>query len=448
MEAILERFVAKAPVAVALQATMRRAVSATALDALFDRVAQGQYTKELTFAALVELMTKVTFGTYRRVHTAYRHTEGIPVTVTAVYDKLSRLETAVSRALVEETAATLGQIIAALPLPPCPQPIAGLRLRVLDGNHLAGTDRRLDCLRGSGAAALPGLALVARDGRTGLLTHVIPCEDAYRSERALHPEFLPVVQADDLWVMDRNFCTLDFLGGIEDRGAYFLVRHHAQTKLKLLTKRRAASANASGRLYEQKVCVGPRTCRLIVVELHEPLRDGATEIRLLTNVPATQAGAKALADLYRTRWTIESAFQELTDNLRCELNTLGYPKAALFGFCLALMAYNVLKVVEAALTAGQGQQPEPVELSSYHLATEMAAFAEGLAIAIDADTWRGLVDTTPAEFAAWLHEIFRGIDYARYRKNKRGPKKPVTIKRTQRGAHRSTARELQGLTPP
>ena len=31
-----------------------------------------------------------------------------------------------------------------------------------------GTDHRLDCLRGVGAAALPGMSLVVRDARHGL----------------------------------------------------------------------------------------------------------------------------------------------------------------------------------------------------------------------------------------------------------------------------------------
>jgi len=35
--------------------------------------------------------------------------------------------------------------------------------------------------------------------------------------------------------------------------------------------------------------------------------------------------------------------------LRCELNTLGYPDAALFGFCMAVVMYNALSTVIAAL---------------------------------------------------------------------------------------------------
>ena len=38
------------------------------------------------------------------------------------------------------------------------------------------------------------------------------------------------------------------------------------------------------------------------------------------------AGAVQIADVYADRWTIETGFQHLTDDLRCEIDTLGYPK--------------------------------------------------------------------------------------------------------------------------
>jgi hypothetical protein len=48
---------------------------------------------------------------------------------------------------------------------------------------------------------------------------------------------------------------------------------------------------------------------------------------------------------------VETAFQHLEAYFHSEINTLGYPKAALFGFCLALVAYNLLAVVLAANSA-------------------------------------------------------------------------------------------------
>jgi hypothetical protein len=431
MDEILERFIQAAPVAVLVRATLGRILADTTLDDLFNRVADAQYTRELTFSTLVKLMVKVTFGTHKSVHAAYRHTEGIPVSITAVYDKLAGVETAVSAALVQETAQAMSQLLQALPWPQ-EDAIAGLRLRTLDGNFLAGTEHRLACLRNYGAAALPGMSLVVRDGRTGLLTNIVPCEDAYTSERSLYPEILSLVQANDLWMSDRNFCTLDYLVGFAERGAYFLVRHHAGTHLQALTDK----------IYEQKVRAGNFECRCVIIKLNEPLRDGTTQIRLLTNVPGTKAGARRLAALYRTRWQIETAFQDLTVSLCCEINTLGYPMAALFAFALACVAYNLLVVTQAALKGGQGKKKIEEELSSHHLAIEMATTSEGLAIAVPPEVWQRLVEMSTKDFAAWMHRIAKGLDFRRYRKNNRGPKKPTAVKRTCRGAHRSTARLL------
>ena len=441
MDEILQRFIQAAPVAVLVRATLGRILADTTLDGLFNRVARAQYTRELTFGTLVKLMVKVTFGTHRSVHAAYRHTEGIPVSITAVYDKLAGVETAVSEALVQETAQAMSELLTALPWPQ-EDAIGGLRLRTLDGNFLAGTEHRLACLRANGAAALPGMSLVVRDGRTGLLTNIVPCEDAYTSERSLYPEILSLAQADDLWMSDRNFCTLDYLVGFAERGAYFLVRHHAGTHLQALAEEKYIGENSTGKIYEQTVCASSLECRCVIVKLNEPLRDGTTEIRLLTNVPVAKAEASQLATLYRTRWQIESAFQDLTVSLCCEIDTLGYPKAALFAFALACVAYNLLVVTQAVLKGGQGKKKIEEELSSHHLAIEMATVSEGLAIGVPSEVWQRLAGMTTKDFAAWMHRIAKGLDFRRYRKNKRKPKKPTAIKRTCRGAHRSTARLL------
>lgn len=442
MDDVLDRFLQSSPVAVMVRAALAHVFNDTAMDNLFERYAEAQYTRSLTFSTLVKLMTKLVFGVHDAVHAAYRHTANIPVSITAVYDKLDGLETGISEGLVRETGQAIGDVIAALPVPQL-DVIPGLRLRTLDGNFLAGTDHRLDCLRGSGAAALPGMSLVVRDGRTGVLTDQIACEDAYTSERSLFPRLLALVRPDDLWLADRNFCTDDYMSGIAERQAYFLIRHHAGTKLHPLDKEKSVGCNSSGDIYEQRVRVGGVTCRCIIIRLFKPLRDGSTEMRLLTNVPTSKAGAKRLAELYHTRWKIETAFQELTESLRCEVNTLGYPKAALFAFALAVTAYNVLVLVRQALDSEWSRKQQKIELSSYHLATEVATVSDGLAIAIAEETWQCFAAMSAARFAQWLLSVAKRVDRRRYRKNPRGPKKPTQIKRTSRGAHRSTARELQ-----
>jgi IS4 transposase len=448
MDEILDRFISRTPVAVMVQAALRRVFAGSALDDLFERHAQAQYTRDLTFSTVTKLMLEVATKKRPSLHAAYRHAEKpLSVTVASLYNKVNGLETGVSQAFVNETATALQGISEALPRPSKPT-VAGLRLRTLDGNFLAGTDHRLDCLRGCGAAALPGMSLVVRDGHTGLLTDLIPCEDAYTSERSLFPQVLALVQADDLWVADRNFCTLDYLAGLAQRKAYYVIRHHGGTKLQALGKSKACGSNASGKIYEQRVRIGSGfECRCIVVQLDEPLRDGSTELRILTNVPAKRLSAKRVLKLYHTRWRIETAFQELTENLRCEIHTLAYPKAALFAFALAVAAYNILVIVRAALarteepTASEKEQGE-AGLSSYYLANEVAAATEGMLIAVPEESWERLVKLSLTKFAAWLAAVAAAAKLWRYRKSPRGPKKPTTVCRTQRGAHRSTARLL------
>jgi len=65
------------------------------------------------------------------------------------------------------------------------------------------------------------------------------------------------------------------------------------------------------------------------------------EIAILTNLPQTDAPASLVAELYRNRWSIETLFLTITENFNGEIQTLAYPKAALFSFSMALVAYNI-----------------------------------------------------------------------------------------------------------
>jgi IS4 transposase len=444
MDDILQKFIENTPVAVIFQATAARAIGDSVLNGIFERNAQAQYTREVAFSTVADLTAQVVLRGFRSVHAAYRAKEKeIPVSITSIYNKLNGLEPGISQALVAETACTMSEVFDALPMAPIEEPVTGLRLRTLDGNFLAGTDHRIDCLRANGAAALPGMSLVVRDGRTGLLTDIVPVEDAYTNERSLYPELLTLVKRNDLWLADRNFCTDDYLSGIAARDAFFLIRHHAGTTLHPLGPETLRRSHSGGTISEQKVRVGFLECRCIIIRLKKPLRDGSTEIRLLTNVPKDRLSAKAASELYRTRWQIETAFQELTDNLRCEINTLGYPKAALFGFALAMVAYNLMVFTRAGVAAGVGEEISgPEVISTYYLALEVASTTRGMLIAVPPSEWQRFVEMTAAEFTDWLYHVTSKIDWRPYRKSPRGPKKPVDVKRTKRGAHRSTAREL------
>ena len=446
-----EKFLERSPVSVMVRGTLERIFDAEKLERVFTDHAVLQYTRELTFAQCVGLMSDVVFRTVPSVGAWYKaHQEEVPVTRQAVYEKLKHLELATAAGLVEYAGRELGACLRQLPCSPSPL-LPGYRVRVLDGNHLAGTEHRVRALRRYRAAALPGHALVFYDPQWAVATDVIPCEDAYAQERTLLPEVIPLVTAGDCIVADRNFCTLGFLFGVARRKAFFVIRHHAANVVGLPQgPRRGVGHDARGQaLYEQTLCLteletgATLVVRRITVQLHTPTRQGETELHILTNLPVTDASAAQGSALYANRWTIETAFQHLTVDLACEVDTLGYPKAALFGFCVALVAYNVVALVKGALRAVHGAAYVDQELSMYYLTLEVAQVATGMEIALGTEPWEIFRQMSTAEFATALVAIAQRLDTKKYTKHKRGPKKPPPNKLSGKGrTHVSTARIL------
>jgi hypothetical protein len=325
--------------------------------------------------------------------------------------------------------------------------LPGYRVKIVDGNHLRRTDRRIAELREINGAPLPGHAAVVLDPAAMLAIDVICCEDGHASERTLLPALLETVERRDVWIADRNYCTTDFLLGIASRGGYFVIRQHGSSlRGKLTGRRKRIGQIETGVVYEQPLEIfdadgSRRKIRRITVKLHQPTRDGDVEIHVLTNLPK-KIGALKIADLYRDRWTLETVFQELAENLQGEINTLGYPKAARFGFCMALVSYNILSVVKAALRAVHGDDAAAV--STYYLADEIAGTCRGMMIAIPDSYWVGqYADLAPAAMARSLIELAKPISLHRYRKNKWTPKKPKTKLKKQGRPHVSTAKILK-----
>src|SRR6478609_6356004 len=163
-DATFRAYLAQRPAAVMVRATLEHIFAAPMLDELFERTARRQYARQLHFSTVVALLEAVVFRRQPSVHSAYRHGPAdVPASLAALYDKLNHTEPGLAEALVRHTAARLREVAECWPAEA--GPVAGLRLKQLDGNYLAGTDRRLGELRGHGAAALPGLALVVRDDR-------------------------------------------------------------------------------------------------------------------------------------------------------------------------------------------------------------------------------------------------------------------------------------------
>jgi len=449
LDTIFAPFIKERPICVMARAVLERLLDASRIDALFARTAQQQYTHELLFSSLVQLMSEVVLGVHPTVHAAYQANKAaIGVSTTALYNKLDRVETGVAAALVRDSAALAEPVIKALRASH-PRWVPGYHIKVLDGNHLSATEHRLKELRGTWAAPLPGQALVVLDQQRMLITEVFLNEDGHAQERRLIAAVLQQVQAEDLWIEDRNFCTLGLMFGMARRGAAFVVRQHGQVQGELVGRLTRQGASRSGSVYEQPLLIrdpdGGETMRVrrITVKLIEQTRNGDTTLHILTNVPPQRASAAQLARVYGKRWSIETAFFEITTTLSCEINTLGYPKAALFTFCLALLAYNAVSLIKAALRCAHGRQKVNEEVSSYYLALEIGRAYDGMMIAIPAPHWTFFRALSDKEFANALQELASSVNLARYQKHPRGPKKkPPERTAYQNGKHVSTAKLL------
>ena len=325
--------------------------------------------------------------------------------------------------------------------------LEGYRVKIVDGNCLEAGEHRLKVLREATGRALPGKSLVVYEPARGLLTDVCPCEDGHAQEGSLLGAVLATVVADDLWIADRNVCPRAFLCELDTRGGFFVIREHQGWPFEILNPLHAYDRTPTGHIAQQRVGVvdehgAKHVLRRLRLQLDHATRDGATLLHILTNFPR-QVSAKRVAQLYRNRWTLETAFQHLEAYVHSEINTLGYPKAALFGFCLALVASNVLAVGLAALRSAHGEDTVEQEVSLYDIANEIASTSTGMMIAMPEPEWAIFYAMSTADLAAILLELAQGVCLKALRKSPKRPQKS-RCKRpgSPRKGHVSTAKLL------
>jgi len=449
LEPLFERFLTHSPLSVMARATIEHALDPDQLDELFEHSARRGYTHQLLFSTTVDLMSLVVCGQLPHVKAAYHHLlERVPVTLKSVYEKLQHLETTVSAALVRTVAKRCQALITELAgespaLLPAPY-----RVKILDGNHLAATQKRLAVTRGHTAGPLPGQCLAVLDAASMLVTDVIPCEDGNANERSLIDQVLPLAKADEVWIADRIFSTLDFFEGLAHRQAAFVVRRHGNLNYLPHGEFTPEVQTQRGWVGERPVRICRVGCpilaaRLVVVRLKKPTEDGDESVEILTNLPVAVADAAKVSELYLRRWKIEGVFHELTVTLNCELNTLGYPRAALFGFCVAVVAYNLLAVIQASLRAVHGVEKVEKEVSGYYVAQEWSLVYAGMMVALPAEHWSHFGVMSAGELAEYLRSWSARVNLKKLRKAPpRAPTKQKSPRIKDRSVHLSTARLL------
>ncbi len=448
LSSIFEQFVQESPISVMARVLMERVFAPEQIDKLFDTHAIVQYQQDLLFSSQVDLMSLVVCGIHPSVHAAYkaRAIDKI-VSTTALYNKLSSIELGVSQALVRETANDLVSLIEAMGGEQ-PSLLPGYQLKIVDGTCLAGTDRRLNAIRTFAAKPLPGKAIVVLDSKTKLVTDIFACVDGHAQERSLFDEVLSQVKSQELWCGDRNFCTAKFLFTIASKKAFFVIRQHGGLGFRELGELKPLGETETGKLFEQEIEISSEgetlKIRRVLLKLFAPTRDKEWEIAILTNLPFGDADAAKIAELYQNRWSLESLFQTVTENFNGEIETLAYPKAALFSFSIALVAYNILATIRGALGSIHGVSKIEIGLSDFYLVDEIQGTYRGMMIAIPSPHWEIFRMFSIEQMVEILQQLATGVNLKRFLKAIRGLKKkrePLIVDKKHR--HVSTARLLK-----
>lgn len=455
MNEVIARCAEKSPVTVMARLALQHALEAAWIDELFEREGGAQYQRELLFSTTVEVMSLVAVGLSPSIHAAARDCSELSVSIQALYDKIKHTEPNLVRALVSGGAARLNDVLAPMIKGRAPL-VPGYRLRIVDGSHLPATEKRIKPLRNIRSACLPGHSLVVYDPDLEMVVDMEPCEDAHTQERAVMSSLLERAMPGELWIADSAFSTRPILSEWHRRGCSFIVREHGATPNPLSLDELSYQGRVeTGEVYEQAVELqdhAGNAIRLRRIELHltEPTKGGKTLIRILTNLPKRHFKARRIMRLYRHRWKIESLFQRLESVLHSEVKTLCNPRAALLAFGVAILAYNVLSVLQAAVSKAHEEElrDSGIELSMFYVALQVRGKYAGMMMAVPATAWRKYDAMAASKLSDLLLEMAAHAKPKALRKSPRGPKlpkkRPASTVDPRR--HVSTARVLRGET--
>ena len=113
----------------------------------FESLDTPQYTRDLLFSSVFNLMSEVVCGTQKSVNAAYQaNKDEVGASIVSVYNKLKGVEVNTSAALVRFAADEATPLIESLG-GTLPDLLPGYRVKLLDGNCIEKSEHRIKELR-------------------------------------------------------------------------------------------------------------------------------------------------------------------------------------------------------------------------------------------------------------------------------------------------------------
>lgn len=402
MEGFDAQLLARLPLARAVIELFGHVLDDDLCGAVFDAHRGRCYQDELTFPTLVRIVRDALVlhgGSANRAIGDAVEDDRLECAPSGVYRKLGNLPPALSQALLRRGTARLAALAAdgaaARVLAAC---FDGLDVIVIDGKQLKKAAKRLLATRAYSSGSLLGAKLlVALSLRSGLAVAMNAGEDGEGNDVPLVGGLLEQMQMlraaaanarPFLFVADRQFADLNLpaLFTAHD-GDHFLLRCAKTLTFEPDPSRpQQCGVDREGRPFTQAWgWVGStqdkrmRERRRYVrrVTLPRP-QENDDDIVLITDLLEESAYPAAdLLGLYRLRWNIEQAFQQVTEVFALAKLIGCTPRGIIFQGALCLLIYNLTLTVKGYV-AGAGQKPMS-EVSTenlfYDLSREMTAWS-------------------------------------------------------------------------
>ena len=178
-------------------------------------------------------------------------------------------------------------------------------LWAVDAATLEALFRKVGALRGLAAPPLAGKLWGMLDLVTLLPAHLWTGDDPQQNEKAGCPEVLARTPRDTLLVFDMGFFAFPFFDDLTEAGVFFLTRLREKSAYTVVQTLGSGTGWRDSLIQLGVYRSNPCRCRLRLVEV----RHAGTWYRYLTNglEPAILPAAD-VAELYRRRWHIETAF--------------------------------------------------------------------------------------------------------------------------------------------
>jgi hypothetical protein len=427
---------------------------------VFEQHRGRSYEGAIEFPLFVRLIIDALLGHQGSAHQTFLHAgedASLDASVQAMYGKLRRIPIDLSLGLFVEATNRLRMIGSPGVANPFPESLSEFWILGFDGKKLKYVRKTLKALRGLKGNIYGGKLLIVQDLASQQAVAAQAVADGEAADNPLVPEAVARVRdmphdGARLWVGDRAFCDYKLLTLLSASNDHFVVRHNASCKFHPDSSVPAKTGkDEEKRPYrEERGWLGdssnPYRCRVRKITV---AREDEPFVVVTSLLDAHRYPAKDLLTLYRSRWGIETMFQQVVQTFDLRHLIGATPQATVFQAMLCLLLYNITLLIRDYVAAKVKREPKTVstKLLFDDVVRQLTGWTEVIGVDATVQLLHAMPVSGPEQIRQHLHDVLGTVWTDRWAKAttaKRPPRKPphayicgghTSVDKIQRGVH-------------